>query len=47
MVRWQAFGHAFPAALILGRMAGIAEDGIMQAFQTDRETLIEAARLAL
>ena len=47
MVRWQAFGHAFPAALILGRMAGIAEDGIMPAFQNDRETLIEAARLAL
>jgi hypothetical protein len=47
MVRWQAFGHAFPAALILGRMAGIPEGEIMQAFQKDREALIEAARLAL
>ena len=47
MVRWQVFGHAFPAALILGRMAGIAEGDIMQAFQRDREALIEAARLGL
>ena len=47
MVRWQAFGHAFPAALILGRVAGIPEGDIMQTFQKDREVLIEAARLAL
>jgi hypothetical protein len=47
MVRWQAFGHSFPAALILGRMAGMAESEIMQAYQRDREALIEAARVGL
>ena len=47
MARWRSFGHAFPAALILGRMAGIAEGDIMQMFQRDREALIEAARLGL
>ncbi|HEX6063880.1 MAG TPA: HEAT repeat domain-containing protein [Longimicrobiales bacterium] len=47
MARWQAFGHAFPAGLILGRLAGIPEAEIMAAFQKDREALIEAARLGL
>lgn len=47
MVRWRSFGHAFPAGLILGRMAGMAEDDIMPMFQRDREALIEAARLGL
>jgi hypothetical protein len=44
MARWQTFGHAFPAALILGRIAGIPDGEIMAAFQKDREALIEAAR---
>ena len=47
IARWQAFGHSFPAGLILGRMAGIPEGEIMAAFQKDREALIEAARLGL
>lgn len=44
MARWQSFGHALPAALILGRMAGIPDAEIVSAFQKDREALIEAAR---
>jgi hypothetical protein len=47
MVRWQAVGHALPAALILGRLAGMQEADILPAFQRDREALIEAARLGL
>jgi hypothetical protein len=44
MVRWQSPGHAMPAAVILGRMASMSDDAIMQAFQSDRTKLIEAAR---
>jgi hypothetical protein len=47
MVRWRSPGHALPAALILGRMAGMPDDEIMPAFEKDREVLIEQARLAL
>jgi hypothetical protein len=44
MAQWQAFGHALPAALILGRMAGLPDEEIVPAFQKDRAALIEAAR---
>jgi hypothetical protein len=44
MAQWQASGHALPAALILGRMAGLPDDEILPAFQKDRAALIEAAR---
>jgi hypothetical protein len=44
MVRWQSIGHAFPAAVILGRMAGLPDAEIMAAFNKDRAKLIEAAR---
>lgn len=44
MAHWQVLGHAFPAALVLGRIAGLPEEEIMPAFQKDRAGLIEAAR---
>jgi HEAT repeat protein len=44
MAQWQVWGHAMPAALILGRLAGIPDAEIMTAFQNDRAALIEAAR---
>ena len=44
MAQWQVPGHALPAAVILGRLAGLPEEEIMPAFQRDRAALIEAAR---
>ena len=44
MANWQSMGHAMPAAIMLGRMGGLADDAIMQAMQGDRRKLIEAAR---
>ena len=44
MARWQAPGHAMPAALILGRMAGLSDEEAMHLFETDRDALIQAAR---
>jgi hypothetical protein len=44
MVRWQTAGHAFPAAIILGRIAGWPDDRIMATFQSDRTKLIDAVR---
>ncbi|HEY0674424.1 MAG TPA: HEAT repeat domain-containing protein [Longimicrobiales bacterium] len=44
MVYWQTEGHALPAAILLGRMGGLPDDAIMNAFHKDRNILIEAAR---
>lgn len=44
MVRWQAAGHALPAAVILGRMGNLSDDDIIKAFNGDRAVLISAAR---
>ena len=44
MVSWQADGHAFPAALLLGRMGGLPDDAIFAAFKRDRNSLVQAAR---
>jgi hypothetical protein len=44
MLRWQSMGHAMPAAVILGRLGHMSDEAIMQAFQADRNKIIEAAR---
>lgn len=44
MVYWQAEGHALPAGILLGRMGGLPDDAIFQAFKTDRNSLVQAAR---
>lgn len=44
IARWKAPGHAFPALVVLGRIAGLAEDAIFAAFQrNEREAVIVAA----
>jgi hypothetical protein len=44
MVFWQAEGHALPAAFLLGRMGGLPEDAIIDAFRRDPNSLVQAAR---
>jgi hypothetical protein len=43
-VFWQAEGHALPAAFLLGRMGGLPEDAIIDAFRRDPNSLVQAAR---
>ncbi|MGQ0562681.1 MAG: hypothetical protein ACT443_12505, partial [Gemmatimonadota bacterium] len=43
MARWDAPGHALPAAVILGRMAGLPEREIFETFQKNKEALLAAA----
>jgi hypothetical protein len=43
MARWQAFGHAAAAGIILGRIAGLPEEQIFPMLQKNREGLITAA----
>ena len=44
MARWKAEGHAYPAYIILGRIAGLSETQISNAWdRNDRETVIAAA----
>lgn len=46
MARWKVFGHAVAPALILGRMAGIPDQQVVDKYMKDREKLIQAARAA-
>lgn len=43
MARWRTYGHAAPAAIILGRIAGLPDTEIFPKLLRDREALIEAA----
>ena len=45
MARWQSEGHAMPAFLILGRIAGLSDDAVRDLWNRgERETVIEAAQ---
>lgn len=45
MARWQAMGHAAPALLMLGRLGGMTEQQLGEAWQRgDREAIIGSAR---
>jgi hypothetical protein len=43
VARWRAPGHAMAAAVILGRIAGLADERIFELFQKNRQSLIDAA----
>lgn len=44
MARWKALSHALPAYILVGRIAGLSEDEIQQAWSRgDRERVIAAA----
>jgi hypothetical protein len=44
MARWRNEGHATPALLILGRIAGWTDDAVLAASRADqREDVIQAA----
>ncbi len=44
MSRWKTLAHALPAFVLLGRMAGLSEQQIQDAWtRGDRETVIAAA----
>ena len=44
MARWKALGHALPAYMLLGRIAGIADDKLNASWEKgERETVIAAA----
>jgi hypothetical protein len=44
MARWKVKGHALSAFTILGRIAGLSEDAILQAWERgDRQRVIDAA----
>jgi hypothetical protein len=48
MARWKSDGHAEPAFLVLGRLAGLPDDAITAAFERgDRGSVIEAAERLL
>jgi hypothetical protein len=41
MARWKSLGHALPAFLIAGRMAGVPEEEILDAWtKGDREQVL-------
>lgn len=42
MARWRSIGHAAPAGIILGRMAGIPEDQIFARLMHNRDEIIDA-----
>lgn len=45
MARWRSPGHALPALVLLGRMAGLSDEETLQAWQEGRiEEVIERAR---
>jgi uncharacterized protein len=45
MARWKSRGHAEPSVFMLGRIAGMSEEAIAEAWKSgDRERIIEAAR---
>ncbi|MGH9255494.1 MAG: HEAT repeat domain-containing protein [Vicinamibacterales bacterium] len=44
MARWKSEGHAFAAFWLLGRLGGLSEEGIQEAWdRRDREAVIDAA----
>jgi hypothetical protein len=44
MARWKSAGHALPAFVILGRIAGYSDDAVHDLWaRGDREVIIEAA----
>jgi hypothetical protein len=40
IARWRSPGHALAAAVVLGRIGGLAEEEIFRMFQKDREALV-------
>ena len=46
MARWKAPGHALPSFIILARIAGVPENEIFPAFQTEHreEIILRASR---
>jgi hypothetical protein len=48
MARWKSPGHALPAYLVLGRVAGLDENELWQAWnQGEREKVITRALAAI
>ena len=48
MARWKSEGHAFPAFIILGRVAGYSDKATYELWERgDRDAVIDAARNGL